>query len=80
MQILKASAAIILLVSIFWRPEDRGPILKSITADSLLHHIKILASDGGGDLIGKPVEYGLHKRSEYTTRDYHKVTDEVKPD
>ncbi|MBI4540503.1 MAG: peptidase M28, partial [Gemmatimonadetes bacterium] len=34
----------------------------------------------GVDYIDKPAGYGLQKRDEYTTNDYHKVTDEVKPD
>ena len=32
------------------------------------------------EYIDKPEGYGLQKRSEYTANDYHKVTDEVKPD
>ena len=32
-----------------------------------------------GDL-GKPEGYGLQKRNEYTTNDYHKPSDEIKPD
>jgi Zn-dependent M28 family amino/carboxypeptidase len=37
----------------------------------------------GGDadqFIGKPAGYGKQKRDEYTEKDYHKVSDEVKPD
>ena len=29
---------------------------------------------------GSPTGYGQQKRDEYTARDYHKVSDEVKPD
>ena len=34
----------------------------------------------GVDFIGKPAGFGKQKSDEYTERDYHKVTDEVKPD
>jgi Zn-dependent M28 family amino/carboxypeptidase len=34
----------------------------------------------GIDIVGKPDGYGLQKTREYTTNDYHKVTDEIKPD
>lgn len=37
-------------------------------------------TDSGVDYIGKPPEYGQQKRDEYTQRDYHKVSDEIKPD
>ena len=36
--------------------------------------------DPGVEYIGKAPGYGLEKRSEYTANDYHKVSDEVKPD
>ncbi len=34
----------------------------------------------GTDYIGQSAEYGRRKREEYTERDYHKVTDEIKAD
>jgi Zn-dependent M28 family amino/carboxypeptidase len=34
----------------------------------------------GIDFIGKPSGFGKQKTDEYTERDYHKVTDEIKPD
>ncbi|MCZ0953429.1 MAG: M28 family metallopeptidase, partial [Rhodospirillaceae bacterium] len=37
-------------------------------------------TDSGVDYIDKPEGYGLQKRNEYTANDYHKVSDEVKPD
>jgi Zn-dependent M28 family amino/carboxypeptidase len=36
--------------------------------------------DSGVDFIGKPEGYGKQKRAEYTTRDYHAPSDEIKPD
>ena len=34
----------------------------------------------GVDYVGKPAGFGKQKTDEYTERDYHKVTDEIKPD
>ena len=37
-------------------------------------------ADPGLEYVDKPAGYGLAKRNEYTANDYHKVSDEVKPD
>ena len=37
-------------------------------------------ADPGLEYIDKPEGYGIEKRAEYTANDYHKVSDEVKPD
>ena len=42
--------------------------------------VPALDSKGGTKYIGKPDDYGLRKREEYTKNDYHKPSDEVKPD
>ncbi|HEV2914142.1 MAG TPA: M28 family metallopeptidase [Pyrinomonadaceae bacterium] len=34
----------------------------------------------GTDYRDKPADYGRQKREEYVSRDYHKVSDEIKPD
>ncbi len=39
-----------------------------------------LASSPGIDFVGKPAGYGDEKRAEYIRNDYHKPTDQVKPD
>ena len=39
-----------------------------------------MASSPGVDFVGKPADYGDMKRREYITNDYHKPTDQVKPD
>ena len=39
-----------------------------------------LASSPGIDFVGKPAEYGDRKRQEYIRNDYHKPTDQIKPD
>lgn len=36
--------------------------------------------DAGVNFIGKDSSYGMKKRDEYTEKDYHQVSDEVKPD
>jgi Zn-dependent M28 family amino/carboxypeptidase len=36
--------------------------------------------EGGVDFVGKPADFGMKKREEYTTNDYHKPSDEIKPD
>jgi Zn-dependent M28 family amino/carboxypeptidase len=59
---------------------EKGFFFRSDQFEFARRGIPTLYTDGGVDLVGKPVEYGLHKRSEYTSRDYHRVTDEVKPD
>jgi Zn-dependent M28 family amino/carboxypeptidase len=42
--------------------------------------VPALASGGGIDYIGKPPEYGKQVRNNYTTNDYHKPSDVIKPD
>ena len=42
--------------------------------------VPALYTDNGVEYIGKPPEYGQQKRDEYTANDYHKPSDEVKPD
>jgi Zn-dependent M28 family amino/carboxypeptidase len=42
--------------------------------------VPALYLNSGTDFIGKPAGYGQQKRDEYMERDYHKVTDEIKPD
>jgi len=42
--------------------------------------VPALYTDSGDQYIDKPEGYSKRKRDEYTTSDYHKVSDEVKPD
>jgi len=42
--------------------------------------VPALDVEPGIEYIGKPAAYGLQKRDEYTNKDYHNPTDEVKPD
>lgn len=42
--------------------------------------VPALYTDAGTEFVGKPEGYGTTKREEYTADDYHKPSDEVKPD
>ncbi len=42
--------------------------------------VPALYPDTGTEFVGKSAEYSQQKRDEYTNNDYHKVTDEIKPD
>ena len=75
--------------------EEQGAVIASFSGDVDLEHSpkarevllecverarKVLVDLSGVEYIDKPEGYGLQKRNEYTANDYHKVTDEVKPD
>ncbi|HYN24806.1 MAG TPA: M28 family metallopeptidase [Pyrinomonadaceae bacterium] len=42
--------------------------------------VPALYTDSGIDYIGKDANYSKQKRDEYTEKDYHKISDEIKPD
>ena len=42
--------------------------------------VPALDPKAGRDYIGKPADFGQKKLDEYTANDYHKVSDQVKPD
>ena len=42
--------------------------------------VPALYTDAGQDYVGKDASYSKQKRDEYTEKDYHKVSDEIKPD
>ena len=42
--------------------------------------VPALYTDQGTEYMGKPEGYGDQKRAEYTANDYHKPSDEIKPD
>ncbi|MEJ7812756.1 MAG: M28 family metallopeptidase [Gemmatimonadaceae bacterium] len=42
--------------------------------------VPALYTNSGIEYIGKPASYGMGKRDEYTNKDYHKPSDEVKRD
>lgn len=41
--------------------------------------VPALYTDEGIDYVGKPKDFGKQKRAEYIEKDYHKVSDEIKP-
>ena len=59
---------------------EKGFFYRSDHFEFAKQGVPALDPDAGTDFIGKPEGYGMKKRDEYTTNDYHKVTDEVKPD
>jgi Zn-dependent M28 family amino/carboxypeptidase len=56
----------------FYRSDHLEFVKRGVPALTFLH--------SGADYVGKPEDYGPRKRREYTERDYHKPSDEVKPD
>jgi Zn-dependent M28 family amino/carboxypeptidase len=42
--------------------------------------VPALYTEGGTHYIGKDSTYGMTKRDEYTSKDYHQPSDEIKPD
>jgi Zn-dependent M28 family amino/carboxypeptidase len=59
---------------------EKGFFYRSDHFEFAKQGVPALYPDSGTDYIGKPEGYGMKKRAEYTENDYHKVTDEVKPD
>jgi Zn-dependent M28 family amino/carboxypeptidase len=56
----------------FYRSDHLEFMKRGVPALTFLH--------SGADYVDKPADYGPRKRREYTERDYHKPSDEVKPD
>lgn len=59
---------------------EKGFFYRSDHFEFAKQGVPALYTDAGDDFIGKPADYGTKKREEYTARDYHKVSDEIKPD
>lgn len=58
----------------------KGSFYRSDHFEFAKQGVPALDPDAGTDYIGKPADYGKQKRDYYTTNDYHKPSDEVKPD
>jgi Zn-dependent M28 family amino/carboxypeptidase len=58
---------------------ERGTFYRSDHFEFAKQGVPALNIDPGEDYIGKPAGFGEQKREEYTTNDYHKVSDEIKP-
>ena len=59
---------------------EKGFFYRSDHFEFAKEGVPALYADAGVNYVGKPEGWGLQKRAEYTANDYHKPTDEVKPD
>jgi len=59
---------------------EKGYFYRSDHFEFAKQGVPALHADSGTEYIGKPLGYGEQKREEYTEKDYHKVSDEIKPD
>ncbi len=59
---------------------EKGFFYRSDHFEFAKEGVPALYADAGVNYVGKPAGWGLEKRNEYTTNDYHKPSDEVKPD
>ena len=58
---------------------EKGSFYRSDHFEFAKEGVPALNAKAGVDYIDKPADYGKARRDEYTQKDYHKVTDEVKP-
>jgi Zn-dependent M28 family amino/carboxypeptidase len=59
---------------------EKGYFYRSDHFEFAKKGVPALYTHSGIDFIGKPADYGKQKRQEYVANDYHKPSDEVKPD
>jgi Zn-dependent M28 family amino/carboxypeptidase len=59
---------------------EKGHYFRSDHFEFAKAGVPALYLDKGIDFIGKPAGFGRRKREEYVSRDYHQVSDEIKPD
>jgi Zn-dependent M28 family amino/carboxypeptidase len=59
---------------------EKGFFYRSDHFEFAKEGVPALYADAGIEFIDKPAGYGTTKREEYTANDYHKPSDEVKPD
>ncbi|HJQ32680.1 MAG TPA: M28 family metallopeptidase [Pyrinomonadaceae bacterium] len=59
---------------------EKGFFYRSDHFEFAKQGVPALDPDAGTNYVGKPADYGQKKRDEYTNNDYHKPSDEVKPD
>jgi Zn-dependent M28 family amino/carboxypeptidase len=59
---------------------EKGFFYRSDHFEFAKQGVPALYTDAGTHYVGKPEGYGQQKRDEYTNNDYHKVSDDVKPD
>ncbi|HYK88022.1 MAG TPA: M28 family metallopeptidase [Acidobacteriota bacterium] len=59
---------------------EKGFFYRSDHFEFARHGVPVLYTDAGTEYIGKAAQYAQRKRDQYTSTDYHRVTDEVKSD
>ena len=59
---------------------ERGSFYRSDHFEFMKRGVPALYAKAGNDYVGKPAGYGEGKVNEFIDKDYHKVSDEVKPD
>ncbi len=59
---------------------EKGFFYRSDHFEFAKQGVPALYTEAGVQFVGKDSTYGMTKREEYTSRDYHKPSDEVKPD
>ena len=59
---------------------EKGFFYRSDHFEFAKQGVPALYTDAGVTYVGKPAGYGDQKREEYNARDYHKPSDEIKPD
>ena len=59
---------------------EKGHYYRSDHFNFAKQGVPALEAESGIDFVGKPPGWGMKKRDEYTAHDYHKPSDEIKPD
>ncbi|WP_291160113.1 M28 family metallopeptidase [Gemmatimonas sp. UBA7669] len=59
---------------------EKGYFYRSDHFEFAKQGVPALYTEAGSRFIGKDSSFGAQKRDEYTSKDYHQVSDEVKPD
>src|SRR5207245_7166477 len=59
---------------------EKGFFYRSDHFEFAKQGVPALDPDAGQKAIGKPADYAQKKRDEYTEKNYHKVSDEIKQD
>jgi Zn-dependent M28 family amino/carboxypeptidase len=59
---------------------EKGFFYRSDQFELAKQGVPVLYTDSGIEFVGKDSTFGVRKREEYTANDYHKPSDEIKPD
>jgi len=59
---------------------EKGYYYRSDQFELAKKGVPALYADAGNEIVGQPAEYGVRKREQYIANDYHKPSDEIKPD